>query len=417
MPSGKAARGPFSSLLGVLEPAADRAQIIHRIVAMTRERLGLEVSFVSEFAGGQRMFRFIDGETAAFDIDVDEGDPLDDTYCQRIVDGVLPSLLPDTRTQELTRTLQVTDAMGLGAYVGVPVVLSDGRLYGTFCVASREAQPHLSARDVDFLRVAASLVAEQLEQHIEQEVPRRLAREQTLAAIAGEGVSTVYQPVFEIETGRIRGVEALSRFTEEPVRPPDVWFAQAWEVGLGPELELATASRALEDLGQLPDEISLALNFSPDTLLTDEALGLLSSTVGGRVIVEVTEHAPIHDYAPFRARLDELRERGVRVGLDDMGTGYAGLTALVELRPDVHKIDLSIVRGIRHDRSRRGLVAAWVSYAAVVGAEVIAEGVESDEELTTLEILGLRHAQGFHLARPAPLDELTARFGGVTRSP
>lgn len=77
--------------------------------------------------------------------------------------------------------------MGLGAYLGVPVVLSDGRLYGTLCAASREAQPHLSARDVDFLRVAASLVAEQLEQHIEQEVPRRLAREQTLAAVAGEG--------------------------------------------------------------------------------------------------------------------------------------------------------------------------------------------------------------------------------------
>ena len=181
----------------------------------------------------------------------------------------------------------------------------------------------------------------------------------------GEGLTIVHQPIFDLGRGELVAVEALSRFAAEPLQPPDVWFAHAWAAGVGRDLEMAAAELALADLAE-----------------------------------------PFHGSGLVRARLDELRARGVTCALDDMGTGYAGLATLLALRPEVHKIDQSIVRGIRDDRARRALVAGWVAYAEQAGAEVIAEGIETTEELETLRILNVRLGQGFHLARPAPIDQL-----------
>lgn len=293
-----------SDLLATVEPAAHSAQVIHHLVVMTRERLGLDVAFVSEFGGGQRLFRFVDGDTDGFDIEVDAGDPLEGTYCQQTVNGTIPNLIPDTSADPVTRQLGVTERMGLGAYEGVPVVFSDGRVFGTLCAASPEAHPQLAPRDLEFLRIAAALVAEQLER------------------------------------------------------------------------DTASGER------------------------TERGAAVARAALRG----EITEHAPIHDHARLRDRLGALRAHGVRSALDDMGTGYAGLSALVELGPDVHKIDRSIIRGVARDRSRRALVAAWVAYAGVAGATVVAEGIETSEELETLRILNV--PQGLLLARPAAIGRL-----------
>ncbi len=395
-----------SALFAALEPAAHPARVIHRLVTMTRERLGLEVAFVSEFGGGQRVFRFVDGDTGGFEIEVDAGDPLEETYCHHIVAGTLHGLIPDTSADPTTRDMPVTADRRLGAYVGVPVVFADGRVFGTFCAASNQAQPGLEPRDLEFLRIAAALVAEQLERdHATDELAGR-AVDVTRAATRGEGITIVHQPIFDLGRGELVAVEALSRFSAEPVQPPNVWFAHAWAAGMGPDLELAAAQRALVDLDALPDGVQMDLNISPETLLCDEALDLFTDVPAGRVVVEITEHEPFHNDGLLRARLDELRTRGVTCALDDMGTGYAGLATLLALRPEVHKIDRSIVRGIRGDRARRALVAGWVAYAEQAGAEVVAEGIETSEELETLRILNVRLGQGFHLARPAPIDQL-----------
>ena len=132
-----------SALFAALEPAAHPARVIHRLVTMTRERLGLEVAFVSEFGGGQRVFRFVDGDTGGFEIEVDAGDPLEETYCHHIVAGTLHGLIPDTSADPTTRDMPVTADRRLGAYVGVPVVFADGRVFGTFCAASNQPRPGL----------------------------------------------------------------------------------------------------------------------------------------------------------------------------------------------------------------------------------------------------------------------------------
>ena len=143
MSSGAHREDPTAALLAAVEPAAHPARVIHRLVAMSRERLSLEVAFVSEFGGGQRLFRFADGDTGSFEIEIDAGDPLEETYCHHIVAGALPGLIPDTSAEVGTRDMAVTADRGIGAYVGVPVVFSDGRVFGTFCAASNQPRPGL----------------------------------------------------------------------------------------------------------------------------------------------------------------------------------------------------------------------------------------------------------------------------------
>lgn len=407
MARGTHGEGSATSLLTAVDPAVHPEQIVHRLVTMTRERLGLEVSFVSEFSGGQRLFRFVDGDTASFDIEVGAGDPLEETYCHHIATGALVGLIPDTDADPFTRDMDVTADRGIGAYVGVPVVFSDGRVFGTFCAASHHAEPGLAPRDLEFLRIAAALVAEQLERETARDEHAADVVEVTRAAIRGQGLTIVYQPIIELDQGGVVGVEALSRFTAEPYQPPDRWFARAWGVGLGAPLELAAVRQALDDLPALGPGLRMHLNISPETLLLDEAVELLTSTAEDRLVVELTEHAPIHGQPVLRDRLEQLRARGVRCALDDMGTGYAGLTALVELRPHVHKIDRSIVHGVDEDRSRSALIAAWVAFAGVAGAMVVAEGIETESELAALRILNVPYGQGYHLGRPAPIGQLS----------
>lgn len=215
----------------------------------------------------------------------------------------------------------------------------------------------------------------------------------------------VYQPIVALEGGAVLGYEALARFADEAQRGPQEWFNEAWLVGLGAELELAAARVALQGLTLLSDGAYLSVNFSPETLLDPGAEAVLSDVALDRIVIEVTEHARVLDYDPVRRRLDELRARGARIAIDDLGTGHAGLNHLLQFRPEILKVDLSIVQGVRRDRMRRAIAATFATFAAHLGAQLVAEGIESAEDQDALEILGLTAGQGFHIAEPGPLPD------------
>lgn len=211
---------------------------------------------------------------------------------------------------------------------------------------------------------------------------------------------TVVQPVVDLCDGRIIGVEALTRFDAEPERPPDHWFAEAHRVGRGDELELAAVRRALEALSALPPTVALGVNFGPSALLTADALAMLSAAPPGRIIVELTEHVAVPEYQPLLERVAELRRRGLRVAVDDTGTGYSSLAHILEVQPDIIKLDRDLTRGIAGDTVRRTLAAALVAFADEIGAVVVAEGVETEEDARGLVALGVTHGQGWFLGRP-----------------
>jgi EAL domain-containing protein (putative c-di-GMP-specific phosphodiesterase class I) len=216
-------------------------------------------------------------------------------------------------------------------------------------------------------------------------------------------LSMVFQPVVDLATGTVTAYEALARFTAEPVRTPDVWFAEAHEVGRGVALELAAVELALRRLHDLPDDCCLAINVGPETLAEGVLCPILQTVDAGRVVVELTEHAAVGDYPKLLRSLDDLRQAGVRLAVDDTGAGISSLAHILKLDPEVIKLDRALTSGIDEDPARRALAVSLVAFAGETGALIVAEGIETPAELDVLRAIGVRYGQGYHLGRPAPL--------------
>jgi EAL domain-containing protein (putative c-di-GMP-specific phosphodiesterase class I) len=235
------------------------------------------------------------------------------------------------------------------------------------------------------------------------------AREEAKQRIEGaiddvEAIGTVFQPIMDLRTRRAVGVEALSRFAPAPVRTPDLWFAEAEQVGLLHELDLRCAGAALGHYGRIPRGAYLSVNLSPSTILSPGFEELVSQTPGN-LVLEITEHAPIGDYDVLAGALTAFRRGGGRLAVDDAGSGFASLRHILRLAPDVIKLDVDLTRGIDLDPARRALARALISFAHDIHASIVAEGVETEDELKTLRTLGVLYAQGFYLGRPGPLEE------------
>ena len=255
---------------------------------------------------------------------------------------------------------------------------------------------YASARDVTTEVLAG-------EEHARALMNREQAGARVRHVLAGSGPRIVFQPVFTLSTGRLEGFEALSRFEAAPQRSPDVWFAEAAAAGLGVELELRAIGNAIALAPHLPGRTFISINVSPATLVSPRLSAALAGARAERLVLEVTEHAAVADYRVLKHALQPLREQGVRLAIDDAGAGYSGLNQIVELVPEFIKLDVFLTRGIERDAVKRALAAALVSFAREIGAALIAEGVETSEELSVLEHLGVPHAQGFYLGRPLPL--------------
>jgi diguanylate cyclase (GGDEF)-like protein len=223
--------------------------------------------------------------------------------------------------------------------------------------------------------------------------------EPPLAALLEPGaIVPAFQPVVYLASGDLIGWEALARFPDRADRSVADVFAEAHRLGLGARLEVAAMRAALSTPG-LPDGARLGLNVSLTTLETDEAWLALPADLS-RVVIEITEHDFLGDDAALELAVARLRERGARIALDDAGAGYAGLGQLLRLRPDVVKLDRSLVTGVSADPHRSALIKALVGFAVEVGMSVTAEGIEEPEDLEALIALGVESGQGYLLAKP-----------------
>jgi PAS domain S-box-containing protein len=251
----------------------------------------------------------------------------------------------------------------------------------------------------------------------------RLAREQRESRqrieriLHGEDcLRVVYQPIVDLVTGGVVGFEALARFSSTPPRPPDQWFAEAAAVGLGVELELHALRTALAERHRMPDQAYLSLNVSPQTVMSPLLLDLLEGSSCEGIVLEVTEHVGIEDYEALAESLGRLRSRGLRIAIDDAGSGYASLRHILNIRPDIIKLDIALTRGIDLDPARQALAVALVSFRKDIDAVLVAEGIETQSEVDVLVQLGLEHGQGYHLGRPGDLPPSTPVSNGASAS-
>ena len=128
-----------------------------------REAFQMDVAFVSQFSEDQLVFRALEGDAESFGWQEGESFPIDESYCKRVLDGRIPQVVPDAKGEDVTKDLRVTSEADIGSYCAVPLVLSDGRLYGTLCCVSREPDPWLRESDLKIMEGTARWLVEQLE--------------------------------------------------------------------------------------------------------------------------------------------------------------------------------------------------------------------------------------------------------------
>jgi EAL domain-containing protein (putative c-di-GMP-specific phosphodiesterase class I) len=387
-------------------PGMDSFGTIGALLRAVREHLGMDIAFICQVIEGDRIFQCVDGADGWRPITPGASGPVAGSYCQHIIDGTLPGVIPDTAQNALAVSLPVTAQMQIGAYLATPIHLRNGEVFGTYCCANRRAKSSLDERDLQMLKVFADVTARQIDGWADERREHQAKTVRILERLDLNPAWVMFQPIFDLRDNRLAGVEALARFPGPPEQTPDRWFAEAEMLGLAPQFELAAVKRALLALPTLPADISLTLNVSPASLMSGEIIEALSRENLERLVVEVTEHQPIHDYEAFAAAIDPLRQRGLRVAVDDAGAGYATFRHILQLRPDIIKLDNSLTRGIDADSKKRALAGAIIEFGAATNMLIVAEGVETEAELACARSIGAHKAQGYLLGRPMPMDKL-----------
>jgi EAL domain-containing protein (putative c-di-GMP-specific phosphodiesterase class I) len=287
---------------------------------------------------------------------------------------------------------------------------------------ARRLPPEISERFICF--VGASLVKNDPSMRAERIVYRALdeAQADSLAerqrasqrhlvalneVLASRLISSVYQPIVDIFGRRLVGWEALSRPTGGNFDNIEQLFKAAYESQSIWPLERLCRDRAMEGLHDLKDGELLFLNVEPDSIYdpqfrSDRTLRLLQQArlTPERVVLEMTEHSAVKDFTAFRQTLTYFRSLGFRLAIDDMGSGYSGLVSVAEIQPEFVKIDMSLIRDLHTRPLKRELVDTINRFSRNSGIQVIAEGIETVEELEVLREIGVSMGQGYLFARP-----------------
>ena len=234
-------------------------------------------------------------------------------------------------------------------------------------------------------------------------IEKHLVKRRLRSVIEKRRFMIMLQPIFLSDGLKRVGYEALTHFEKELCFCPHECFADAKKVNMHYQLERIVLSCALKKLKHIPEECYLSVNITLASLLA----GLLDEILMGRplerLVLELTEHEPVLDYAQVNEVLKPFRQRGLRLAIDDVGAGYSSFWHVLQLKPDVLKIDAKFVNGISIDDSKQSFVELMVGFAAQCRCKIVAEGVETEAELLTLSRLGVLMVQGFFLGKPSPV--------------
>lgn len=384
---------------------------INRALTAVRDHLDMPIAYLSEFVGEETIFRHVSAPGLEHLLKEGDARQMDEVYCKHILSGDLPELIPDTADIPLARDMPITRTAPIGSHVSVPIHRADGSVYGMFCCLSPQPNPSLNDRDLRVMRMFAGLAADRIRERLAASGDTSAAAQRIADVLRDRSFDIAYQPIYRLSDGTLSSFEALSRFRSEPYRTPDLWFADAEKAGRLAEMEVCAIEVALERVeGSLPPDTRMSVNASPDTVASGKILSLFQAWGGKRLTLEITEHHSSSDFAKLASAVADLRATGALLAIDDVGAGYAGLQQILKLRPDILKLDMSLVRDLDLDPARRSLAAALVHFASETDARLTAEGIERVEERDTLRLLGIDYGQGYLLGRPGQMQDAARRI-------
>ncbi|MBA6224046.1 EAL domain-containing protein [Colwellia sp. MB02u-18] len=379
--------------------------MLNKILSIVRKHLDMEVAFISKFINKDRVFKIVDSKNEMLPINVGDSDPIEESYCAKIVDNVLPNIIHNTKENDITSKLAITDKLSIGSYIGVPIKLSTGEIYGTFCCYKQTPDETLNQQDLSFLNAIADIASELIEKNVKTEFSYNKMKAKITSVLEQNKINIHYQPIFNFHSNKIIGYESLSRFNTIPYESPDIWFADASQVNLGEELEILAIKSAIKGIDEFNLDTYIAINSSPAYVLNGAVARALQGVNLERIILEITEHAPIENYPDFRKALEPLRKQGLRIAIDDVGSGYSSFQHVLELEADIIKLDITLTQNINFSHKKYLLAKALCAFSKAINCSIIAEGVETLEELNSLRELGVDSVQGYLLGRPMPIKD------------
>ncbi|MGE0218187.1 EAL domain-containing protein [Mycolicibacterium sp.] len=360
--------------------------------------------------------------------------PVEETFQAYPLASRRPEIIDDTTTDERVtpEVRQLSERMGVRSCLSIPL-LSGGVAIGSLSVVARE--PHaFTADDVgpvssvtEFLGVLissstelASLLetllnsrsrskhsqaaADLLASVVLPELAEREELNRVIGGVLAAGhIDAVFQPIVDLGTGEVKAFEGLSRFASEPARGPDTWIALAHKVHRGVEMELKALRALLRAALAIPDKYLVTVNLSP-LALADAGIQEELLAHPRALVVELTEREPAPEL--LSVSVEPVRQGKIRLAIDDAGSGFAGLTTILRLRPDIIKLDRELTVDIDTDPSRRALATALTHFAREIGAITVAEGIETDRQMRLLRDIGIQYGQGYFLGRPQSVAAL-----------
>ncbi|MCP3989285.1 MAG: EAL domain-containing response regulator [Actinomycetia bacterium] len=235
------------------------------------------------------------------------------------------------------------------------------------------------------------------------------ALDQAFGAALAEA-TMVYQPIVSASDRALFGFEALVRVNSRELPTPQELLRAATALNRRFDLDRAVRSLVANDLQRAPEAVPVFVNLLPESL-GDERLLRPDDPLrphAKRIVLEITERAPLDVIDDVGSKLDHLRAIGYQLALDDLGAGYSGLTSLATMQPEIVKFDRELISGIHRSTTKTKLVSAMVVVCQDLGALTLAEGIETEEELAHLHDLGCDLVQGYIIARP---DASFSAFG------
>jgi diguanylate cyclase (GGDEF)-like protein len=289
----------------------------------------------------------------------------------------------------------------IGASVGIAIAPGDG------------VEPHQLLRNADMALSRAKAHGKRTWRFFESTMAQALQARRNLelelrSALLRGGFELYYQPIVELKTRRVVACEALIRWrgSDQRMILPAEFIAVAEQIGIITEIGTWVLREACAACSRWPQGVRVAVNLSSIQLTRGDIVKTVTETLrqtnlpAGRLELEITESVLLHDFVAVRAMIERLRRLGVRVALDDFGTGYSSLSYLQSLPFDKVKIDRSFVSGLRDSERSLTLLKGVSRLSQSLGMTVVAEGVETEEQLEELKRLGCTRAQGYLLARP-----------------
>jgi EAL domain-containing protein (putative c-di-GMP-specific phosphodiesterase class I) len=316
--------------------------------------------------------------------------------------------MPEMTGVELLRTIRAYDAdLPVVLVTGLPAIDSatDAVEYGAFKYIVKPFEPEVLRSAVERARKLYRLA------RMKREALRLLGSNAISADRAGleasfysalDSMWMAFQPILRATDGSVYGFEALLRTEEPTLIRPDVVVDAAERLNVLPQLGRKVRQLSASAMSKAPPDAALFLNLHPLDLADEDLFDELAplTQLAARVILEVTERAAIEQVDAVEHRVSQLRERGFRIAVDDLGAGYAGLSSFALLEPEIVKLDVSLLRDIDQSPVKQKLVASMTALCKDMGFLVVAEGIETRAERDCVVSLGCDLLQGFLFARP-----------------